>query len=279
MGRAFTTKTSGLLGSSWKQRSSSEHHVWEGEEKRKKNGEIKRAGTVLRSHFDGVCCCMFRAGAVGALWQCVGGTAAPDAVCGADTGGRVGPGANQPGHASCGHCRGQRDMNVLLVTEHISVELVFVGVCNLVVCHCPTKHVLIWIIHCDWADSNLMMENLRLRSHWRQKNIPDFLNKAARARSNAENVKLRHQIWIFNFKLRKKNPKKNKQKKYIFYVYVFDVSFYFYVSDLRQVSHGQVVWAACQTKHDRWEGAKLLGLFHDRSWSSCNLQPLLQVLL
>lgn len=46
-----------------------------------------RAGTVLRSHFDGVCRCVFGAGGLSALWQRVGGTAAPGAVCGANAGG------------------------------------------------------------------------------------------------------------------------------------------------------------------------------------------------
>lgn len=68
---------------------------------------------------------MFGAGGVSALWQCVGGAAAPDAVCGADAGGRVSPGADQPGHTGCGHWGGDRDTNVL---EHIRVELVHVCV-------------------------------------------------------------------------------------------------------------------------------------------------------
>lgn len=62
-----------------------------------------RAGTVLRSHFDGECRCVFGAGGLSTLWQRGGGTAAPGAVCGADAGGRVSPGANQPGHTGCGH--------------------------------------------------------------------------------------------------------------------------------------------------------------------------------
>lgn len=72
---------------------------------RRKRRRVKRdrAGTVLRGHFDGAFCCVSGAGGVSALWQCVGGAAAPDAVCGADAGGRVSPGANQPGHTSCGH--------------------------------------------------------------------------------------------------------------------------------------------------------------------------------
>lgn len=63
---------------------------------------------------------MFGAGAAGALRQRVGGTAAPDAVCGANTRGRVGPGANQPGHSSCGHCGGVKDMNGVLVRDDLS---------------------------------------------------------------------------------------------------------------------------------------------------------------
>lgn len=44
------------------------------------------------------------------------------------------PGADQPGHTSCGHWGGggDRDMNGL-VSEHIRVELVHVRVGNLVV--------------------------------------------------------------------------------------------------------------------------------------------------
>lgn len=60
----------------------------------------EETGTVLCSHFNGVYCSVVRLGAVGAL---VGGAAAPGAVCGAHAGGRVSPGANQPGHPRRGH--------------------------------------------------------------------------------------------------------------------------------------------------------------------------------
>lgn len=72
------------------------HAACEEEWKRKERKQERE--TVLRGHFDGACRCVF--GAVAVLWQC---SAAPDAVCGADAGGRVSPGANQPGHTSCGH--------------------------------------------------------------------------------------------------------------------------------------------------------------------------------
>lgn len=55
------------------------------------------------------------------------------------------PGADQPGHTSCGHWGGDRDMNVL-VSEHIRVELVHVRVGNLVVgqqTSLSNQHVLI----------------------------------------------------------------------------------------------------------------------------------------
>lgn len=63
--------------------------------------------------FHGLRRCVFGARGVGALWRRVGGTAAPDAVRGADAGGRVSPGANQPGHASCGHWGRQRHERVV----------------------------------------------------------------------------------------------------------------------------------------------------------------------
>lgn len=56
--------------------------------------------TALRSH--SVRHRVVRAGRVGALWQHVGGTAAPGPI-GAEAGGRVSPGANQPGHGRRGH--------------------------------------------------------------------------------------------------------------------------------------------------------------------------------
>lgn len=103
LGKVFTAKSgkSGCVLEGVKFRWT---RVWGGEAKEWRSNEEQTAGPVLRSHLNGLCCCVFGAGAVGTLWQRVGGTAAPDAVWGADTRGRVGPGANQPGHTSCGHC-------------------------------------------------------------------------------------------------------------------------------------------------------------------------------
>lgn len=63
-------------------------------------GRENGAQTALRGH--SVRRCVVGAGGVGALWQHIGGTAAPGTI-GAEAGGRVSPGANQPGHRRGGH--------------------------------------------------------------------------------------------------------------------------------------------------------------------------------
>lgn len=100
MGRTFTTTTWNCWAAS---RTEERSECTASEEEESQGERENRAGTVLCSHFDGVCRCVFGAGGLSALWQRVGGTAAPGAVCGADAGGRVSPGANQPGHTGCGH--------------------------------------------------------------------------------------------------------------------------------------------------------------------------------
>lgn len=72
-----------------------------------------------------------RAGGVGALWQCVGATAALSSICGADAGGRVSSGANQPGHPCCGHWGGggERGGNTVSVTEPVCVCVFEMEVC------------------------------------------------------------------------------------------------------------------------------------------------------
>lgn len=83
-------------------------------EEEEEEEKTENARTVL-CHLNGVYSCVFgaAAAAVGALWQCVGGTAAPGAICGAHAGGRVSPGANQTGHTGCGHWgRNRHEHNV-----------------------------------------------------------------------------------------------------------------------------------------------------------------------